>query len=717
MRAYLRRQLIILANLFIFIPYYCNVSNLLKTFFSPWKRIVFSKQTTGFSLSEWFERGITNMASRCIGMAMRSSVLVLCIFLLLLFVVVTPVWVLIIILFSPLAGLYRLLFPISQQKSKEKELFIHAHTLSEEFVSEVGEWWDRRRAVLEQSDPFSLHALLCIPPIGRDWAYGFTPQLDKYTTELATARAYNRQLIDRQNEITDVSRELARSYEANCILVGEEGVGKHTIVDGFARGLYEGTTIPPLQNMRILNLHMEKILSQSEDQIVRSELLASLLAEAARAKNIILVIDDFHRYCSSHLDGDFSSVWVEFGKLPVVKFLGVTTPYYYEEVIVRKDKIVPLFQKIAVAEVARDKALVILEEKTLLLESMYHIRVTYEALERILEQAAYYITTIPFPEKAISLLHDAVITAKDLKKVVVVPEDIDMLLTKQTHMPVGTLSNAFKQKLTHVEDILNSQIVGQSQAIHQITLGMQRAFIDTNRTKPKASFLFLGSTGVGKTETAKALASVFFEKRTNMTRFDMSFYQTQEAVGELIGSSESRTVGLFAQAIREKPYAVLLIDEIEKAHTQIQNVLLTLLDEGYVVDGYGKRVDCKNCIVIATSNAGSSKALEWANEHDISDKMRDYLIEQSIFTSEFLNRFDKVLVFTPLTRESAYVIGKQALVEIVKQYKKSSHVDVSISDEELESIVKKAFHPKYGAREVVRAVHEYASTKAAKTLL
>jgi len=717
MIVYLKRQLTVLANIFIFIPYYCNVSNLLKTFFSPWKRIVFSKNTAGFSLSEWLERAITNMASRCIGIGMRSGVLLLCVFLLLLFVVATPVWILIIILFSPFAGLYRLLFPISQQNSKEKGLFIHAHTRTVENVAVVGRWWGRQKALQDKSDPFSLGVLLRIPPIGRDWAYGFTPQLDVYTTELTTARAYNAQLIDRQDEITAISRELARSYESNCVLVGEEGVGKHTIVDGFARNLYEGTTIPPLQNMRILTLHMEKILSQSEDHIVRSSLLTSLLAEAARARNIILVIDDFHKYCSSHLSGDFSNVWVEYGTLPAVKFLGVTTPYYYEQIIMRKDKIVPLFQKIGVEEVTRDKALAILEEKTLLLEYSYHIHVLYEALERILERSAYYITAIPFPEKAISLLHEAVITAKDLNKEVVVPEDIDALLTKQTHMPVGELSNDFKQKLKHIEIVLNSQIIGQESAMHQIAQGMQRAFIETSRTKPKASFLFLGSTGVGKTETAKALASIFFEKRTSMIRFDMSFYQTSEAVSELIGSLENHTVGLLAQSIREKPYTVLLIDEIEKAHTHIQNVLLTLLDEGYVVDGYGKRVDCKNCIVIATSNAGSSKALEWANEHDISDKMRAYLIEQNTFTSEFLNRFDKVLVFSPLTIDSAFVIGKQALVELQKQYKKSSHIDISISDEELEYVIKKAFNPAYGAREVMRAVSEYVSTKVAKTLL
>ncbi|PJE62424.1 hypothetical protein COU88_05065 [Candidatus Roizmanbacteria bacterium CG10_big_fil_rev_8_21_14_0_10_39_6] len=717
MTAYLKRQLTILANLFIFIPYYCNVSNFLKTFFSPWKRIVFNKQAAGFSLSEWFERGITNLVSRCIGMAMRSFVLLFCLFLLLLLVIATPMWIFVLLFVSPFVAMYSLVFPSTKQMNRARERFIQSHGITEESVAAVGQWWERRRNLIEQKDTFSLPMLLRIPPIGRDWAYGFTPQLDDYAAELTAARAYGTQLIDRQDEITDINRELAKSYESNCVLVGEEGVGKHTIVDGFARTIYEGTTIPQLQNMRVLSLHMEKILSQSEDHVVRSQLLASLLEEAARAKNIILVIDDFHKYCSSHLNGDFSSVWEEYGKLPSVKFLGVTTPYYYEQVIARKDKIVPLFQKIAVEEVTRDKALIILEEKALLLELQYHVTVVYEALERIIERSEYYITAIPFPEKAIHVLHEAIITVKDEKKEKVLPEDIDILLSKQTHMPVGTLSNDFKQKLMHIEEILNAQIMGQKQAIHQIALGMQRAFIETNRTKPKASFLFLGSTGIGKTETAKALAGIFFEKRTNMIRFDMSFYQTPEAVSELIGSLEDHTVGLFAQTIREKPYFVLLIDEIEKAHTQIQHVLLTLLDEGYVVDGYGKRVDCKNCIVIATSNAASSKALEWANENDISDKMRAYLIEQSIFTSEFLNRFDKVLVFTPLTLESARAIGRHSLVEIVKQYKKSSHIDVSISDEELESIVKKAFNPAYGAREVIRAVSEYAAGKVAKVIL
>ena len=444
--------------------------------------------------------------------------------------VATPVWVVILFFMSPFAAVYSLLFPRVKILNKAKERFIQSHTLSEKNVNVVGQWWERQAVALQHNDPFSLQTLLRVPPIGRDWAYGFTPQLDEYVTELTTACAYSAQLIDRQEEITQIHRELARSYESNCLLVGEEGVGKHTIVDGLARGFFDGTTVPPLQNMRILNLHMEKILSQSEDHIVRTELLNRLLQEATQAKNIVFVIDEFHKYCSSHLSGDFSQVWVEFGKMPFVKFLGITTPYYYEQVLARKDTIVSLFQKVAVAEIQSQKALVILEEKTLYLESKYHVHVFYETLERIIERCTFYSTTIPFPEKAISLLHEAVVTAKDEKKEVITPDDIDTLLSKQTHMPIGKLSGDFKQKLLHMEEALSMQIVGQKEAIHQIANGMQRAFIEVNRTKPKASFLFLGSTGVGKTETAKALAGIFFEKRVYITRFDMSFYQTAEAV-------------------------------------------------------------------------------------------------------------------------------------------------------------------------------------------
>ena len=197
----------------------------------------------------------------------------------------------------------------------------------------------------------------------------------------------------------------------------------------------------------------------------------------------------------------------------------------------------------------------------------------------------------------------------------------------------------------------------------------------------------------------------------------MSFYQTAEAVGELIGSLRNHNVGLLAQAIREKPFAVLLIDEIEKAHIQVQHVFLTLLDEGYMIDGYDKKVDCKNLLVVATSNAGSAKVLEWAQERDLLDKMRAYLIEQGVFTSEFLNRFDKVLIFAPLTLEAATVIGKHALQEICKQYKISAHIELSISDEELMRVVKEVFNPAYGAREVVRAVNEYVSERVAKITL
>ncbi len=710
-------------NVFLFLPYYFNVSNHLKHLFSPWKRIVSDKRGKGFSFQELAERLSTDLVSRSIGFILRLSLLLSYLVVLGFFVLFgAPVWTLLNIVLWPLTFMVSEFRRPEQRSVDEKKRFLDRHLLEEKNRAEVEAWFeDYYTAKLKREDAFSLENLLQTPPLGRDWTSGFTPTLDDYSTDLTSPVSYKNILLDREEEVKAIEQALAKTYEANAILVGDEGVGKHTIVDGVASKFYEGRVIPPLANSRLLELNMEKVLAARTGYEEKTAFLEELLEEAARAKNIVLVISDFHKYVTNSLAGDFSSVFEKHASRPLVKILAITTPFYYEQLVFRNDKLRPLFNKVQVEEIKPLKALLILESKALVLESHYGLTIPYETLKQVIKRSQFYITYIPFPEKAITLLDEACVSAKDRGLTEVMPSLVDEVVSRKTHIPVGALNKDTKKKLLELEHILSRVIYGQDHALNEVARSVRRAFIEEGRKKPLVSLMFMGPTGVGKTETAKALAKVFFGSQERMLRFDMSFYQDRQSLADLIGSFESQTPGLLAGKIRENPYAVLLIDEIEKAPPDILNIFLTLLDEGYLVDGFGEKVDCKNLIVVATSNAGSTEIQKWVEEgrnHVELEKLtRDYVLDAGVFTPEFLNRFDKVLVYEPLTLRTALQIGYKVSERVVREYLEQKGINIQVTNDELRYLIENSFNPVSGAREIERVIRENLADRLAAKVL
>ncbi|MCR4326216.1 MAG: AAA family ATPase [Candidatus Roizmanbacteria bacterium] len=678
-----------LINLFIFIPYYFNVKTHLQNLFFPWKRIVVTHQSV-------LERMIGNMASRGIGFILRLSVVFAAFCILMVYIVLFPVLVILVMMLAPLRGLAAVLFPKVHRIQKEREQFVNAHCLDKQNRAAVITWFEQAYVARQKEhDRFSLTNLLSTVPIGHDWNYGFTPLLDQYGTTLTGFGVMGGGLSDREEEIAALTRELSRSYESNAVLVGEEGVGKHTIINGLAQRIHESRVIGLLQQFRMVVVSMDRILASSSEYAQQVELLSQIMEEARLARNIILVIDNIHLYTSTALQGDFSDIFTRYATLPQLKLLGITTPFYFQQVLFHNASLQELFHKVDVHEMNKERVMRILQEKALLLEHSYDCVITYETLQRVIERSTYYITHIPFPEKAIDLLHEAASLTKAHQGKTCTPQDVDDVLQAKTHMPVGLLSTDFKTKLKSLPDYLQTHILGQQEAMSSISMAAQRAFIEENRKKPKLSLLLLGPTGVGKTETAKLLATIFFGSRSKMIRLDMSFYQRRERLADLIGSFENKQVGMLAQYIREHPFSVLLIDELEKADPEILNVFLTLLDEGYMMDGFGKKIDGKNLLVIATSNAASKE----------------------VFPPELLARFDEVLTFQPLTLETAQQIGKELAQRLKTEYEQTKHITLELSEPELREVIKKAFDPRFGAREVKRAVEGYIVGKVAQKVL
>ncbi|OGK13945.1 hypothetical protein A3C98_01545 [Candidatus Roizmanbacteria bacterium RIFCSPHIGHO2_02_FULL_37_15] len=745
--SYFARQSIVnfleaLINIELFLPYFFSIPTLFKTLFSPWKNLVSKEKTVGFSFNVWFSSFSFNFISSCIGLMMRFSLIFFYFIFQSILVMLLPFLLITYIILLPILYIRSL----SQKTEEElKELarvkFVGSHLLDQENYKTVATWFEEYyQKFIHKTRWWKKSNLFSIPPLARDWAVGFTPTLDQYSQDLTSSAYQNKTLtiVDREKEIDEMQRTLVKSQDASLVIVGDEGVGKHTIIVALAKKMYEGKTNNLLMYKRILWFNMEKILNQETDIQKREHFFEELLMEATEAKNIIILVDNIEQYIASDASKiDLTTSFEKYAKSNQIQFIGITTTFNYEKYVLRNERLSRLFTKIDVKEVPPEEAEKILLHLAFSFEIRYNIILPYETIKNAIQKSDFYITSIPFPEKAIDLLDSACILAKQEnsspdsdknKSLIVHPHFVDSVLTEKTHIPT-TLTENLKQKLVHLETLVLSQIVHQQKAIAKLSSALRRSFVLIGkRKKPLASLLFLGPTGVGKTQTAKAIAKIFFGGDAYLTRFDMSNYQSTVDIPQLIGSIDTGTVGLLAKAIRENPYGVLLLDEIEKGNKDLLNIFLTILDEGYFTDGFGKRVDCKNLVIIATSNAGSDfifKKIQAREDRNLqtsilnlpSSSLINYLIEQKIFAPEFLNRFDAVIAYDPLDVESAKQIAKKMIQTISEDIYKLHKVNLKISDSFLSDTVNKGYDEKFGARNLERLIRDEVEDKIAKTIL
>lgn len=722
-------------NIFIFLPYFFSISTLLKTLFSPWKNLIIKKTSIGFSFPDWLNRFSFNLISCLIGLIMRLSIITFYFVLQTMFMVFLPFIALSFFIFQPFFYLVYF-FQKTDQEKKDifRKKFINTHLLNSENLTQVEKWFEEYATQhFDKITWWKLQNLMSYPPLARDWAVGYTPILDQYSTDLATAVYLHhiKNIVNREKEIAEIEQILTKSVENNVIIIGEEGVGKHTIIDALAKKIYLGKTNISLIYRRILKLNMEKILSEFTDQKRRENFFEDLLQEAEQAKNTILFIDNIDKYVNL-----ITSI-EKYAKSNFIQIIGTTTPFAFQNFIVSNEKIARIFNNVDVYEISKKEAENILLDTVYFFETLYNVCIPYETVKEIVEKSEFYLTSIPFPEKAVDLLDTACVYAKqnrtDNSRIVpttITPEIINAALTEKTHIPT-TITKQIKEKLLDLEELLFSKIIQQDESIKKLSSTLRRSFLLIGkRKKPLASFLFLGPTGVGKTETAKAIANVFFtdlpaEVLTKagssdlssskfLLRFDMSEFQSKYDISKLIGDNDHP--GLLTSAIRKQSYGVLLLDEIEKADKDLINIFLTIIDEGYFIDGTGKKVDCKNLIIIATSNAGSD--FLYSQMSPISPiSLIDHLVKRRIFSPEFLNRFDGVIAFEFLNHESLKILAKKIVekisIDIFKLYK----IKVFVSDKTIDFVSKKGFDPRFGARNLERTIRDEIEDKLAKLIL
>lgn len=712
-------------NITLFFPYFFSVVNLLKTLFYPWKNLSIQKTRGSFSLKKIADNLFFNLVSRFIGFGMRFSLLIFYFFIQLIFLASLPILFILFLFSLPFVFIWSL-FEKSDEEKKTllKNNFVKQHLLREENRQKVELWFEEYYSqYVYRLKCWKVKNLFSIPPLARDWSSGYTPVLNNFCDELTSSsyQSKTKNIMDREKEIDQIERFLIQTNESNVIVSGEEGVGKHTIIDALAKRIYEGQTTSQLVYKRILKLNIEKISTKYTDPKQRESFFEELFEEAGLAGNVILLIENIDRYLT-YSEGkiDLSGPIEKYIRNNNIQIIAITTPFLYQKYIFTNEKISHFFNKVDVYEINKSEAEKILKNSALFFEKKYKIGIPFEIISSVIEKSDFYITYIPFPEKAIDLLDSACIFAKEkLKLTVVTPTVVERVLAEKTHAPVN-FDDTLRLKILDFDKILSSKIVGQEEAIAKISSVIRRAFLLIGkRKKPLASFIFFGPTGVGKTETAKTISEIFFGKEKDLVRFDMSLYQSKEDIPKLIGSIETHEPGLMAQAIRENPFAVLLLDEIEKSNKDLINIFLTVIDEGYFTDSHGKKIDCKNLIIIATSNAGSNYIFQknLKNPDFSTSDLINYLIEERLFSPEFLNRFDGVINYKPLTPETIFQLAKFMINKIAKDLFALYRVRIEIEDNLLTNLANKNYDPKFGARNMERLIRENIEDKISRIIL
>lgn len=546
-----------------------------------------------------------------------------------------------------------------------------------------------------------------------------TPFLDSVSEDLTRAAVYGQTglLVGRDQEMANILRAI-EGGDQSVVLVGQSGVGKQALIDGLADLMVEERVPKVLQDKRLMKISVPQIVS-AQGGTGADERFLYALQQVAHAGNVILVIDNLHELVGEGTGIDLASILAsELGK-GYTFVIATTTPQAYTE-IVERSVVAPRFQKIVIDEPERNAVIQILESKVGSLEAKYQVIFTYAAVAAAVDLTTRYMHDGALPEKAIEIMKEValVVSKRGQRPGWVRKEDVAALIGERTRIPVTEVSQGEGEKLLHLEERVHERVIGQEPAVKAVASALRRARTELRSGKrPIANFLFLGPTGVGKTELAKATAEVYFGNEQAMVRFDMSEYQDASSVNRLIGGNGQ--AGLMTEAVRKNPFCLLLLDELEKAHADILNLFLQVMDDGRLTDGLGRTIDFTNVILIATSNAGTQFIQDQVAAGSELSAIKNELMESELRTTyrpEFLNRFDDVIVFAPLTREDVVAIAYLSIAKVIERLKEKGIV-FAVTDAAIHELAEQGYDAKFGARPLRRVIQEKVENPLADYLL
>lgn len=557
---------------------------------------------------------------------------------------------------------------------------------------------------------------------------GSKSAIDKYGREL-TSLAQNHRLDPvalREKEIDDIIEVLCRRVKSNPLLVGEPGVGKSALTTGLAQRIVNGNVPEKLKDAKVFELNLTAIIAGASLQ-GEFEKRMSAIINYIKEENIILFIDEIHTIVGAGGapgTGDAANIL----KAPLIsgdiRCIGSTTIKEYRRYIEKDPALARRFQVIEIREPSAEETVEIVKSIKYLYEDFHHVTLPDRVIRKTVELSILHIKDQYLPDKAIDLIDQACahvsLSGDGAIGREVSTADVATVLSHKTKIPMEKLTADKLDRLLHLEELLRTRIIGQDKAIDKIgdIIRLTKSSLDLKPERPDGVFLFIGPTGVGKTELARVLAEILFDDDSKMIRLDMSEYMEPHSVSKIIGSPPGYIgydqEGGLTGRVRTEPYSIILLDEVEKAHPEVLNIFLQVFEDGRLTDSQGRTVYFSNCTIIMTSNVGAAGAftrqreIGFNEQEEIDFKGTEKVIRESIkkhFSPEFINRIDEIVYFKPLDKNAIKKIAAMKLDEIKLRFDRE-HKEIEFFEEIMELIGEKGYNPEYGARFLNRVIED-----------
>lgn len=590
-------------------------------------------------------------------------------------------------------------------------------------ASGAARWVERARHGLRESERWwTRERLGRIPGLAKDWAYGESYLLNQYSLDLLTAHETKPAglVLWYRSAVGEVETILARRREANALVVGSGGAPLAVIYE-LTKLIRSGQILPALEPQHPKLLRTAILLSRFKDRQSLEAEMVKIFDEVIKAGNVILVIDDLPSFAAAAaaIEANLENLLDPYLVSGRVQVVALAETDGYHRVLEPRPFWRERFETVELAPQSLDLGRLL--EAVEIVEQRGRTVFTYPAVLALADLGEQFAGSESAVDQTFDLLVEIAPWAARTGLSVIGKDAVLKFATGKLHMPLGKVNPEERDKLLNLEKLLQARVIGQDQALVAIADALRRSRAGIrNLKRPMGSFLFLGPTGVGKTETAKALAEVFFGGEDRLLRLDMSEYRGADALGRLIGSPAIGEPGVLAKLLRREPYGVLLLDEFEKTEPEVLNLFLQILDEGFFSDSRGRRVSARNIILIATSNAGAPLIWELVGAGrrliEAEKTIIGSLIKQGIFKPELLNRFDNVVLFNPLDQETGRAVARLLLSRLAERLKERGLI-FHLTDQALEVVVRRGLDRQFGARTMSRFIQDHLEQSVAEALI
>lgn len=603
--------------------------------------------------------------------------------------------------------------------------FLSRYAVTREDFLGAAAWVGHKEAKKRRENRFwSRENLGAIPSIGTSWAYGMPYDLNEYGRPFNDALLVPIDLENgyRQKEVETLEGVLTRVSEANAIIIDDDESVVRDILARFVKNIKLGTIMPALEHKQLIELDWQSLVSNFKDKSAFENQFMKIMQESALAGNVLLYIPDLSGFISRLKNAGINlssliSPYLASSRLHIITHATTADFHFFIET---SSALLGRFERIIPEPAGAPATTSVLLEQSTILEERYQIIFSYPSLVSLVEAAERFVTYGEMPGKALDLIYEIAPWAAEKGDDIVSKQDVAVFVSGKTGIKTGEIQADEMERIEHLSEALHKRVVGQNEAVEAVVGAIRRSRSGIgNPKRPIASFLFLGPTGVGKTEVSKALAESFFGDEHKMIRFDMSEYDAPDALPRLIGNFAENKKGILASKVRDNPYSVLLLDEFEKASPDVLDLFLQVLDEGVFSDAEGKPVGCRNLIIIATSNAGAEYIWEKAKTGSLvaaKDEIVDNIVKDHVFKPELLNRFDGVILFHPLEKTDLEHVTRIGLEKLVSRLKEKN-IEFVVSDFLVKHVAAKGEDPKFGGRAINRAIQSEVEDVVARKIV